>query len=241
MKKSMKVGALLVAGAFALAGCSSNDAAESAPAESSSPSPTPTPAVGQDQYSPDEIEAALVAVKESEGLGGEVTNQEALRPLLENAPDAMAGIVITPEQCDVLATTDVAGVLENANMAILLLSATDSLSVASHPDASVMEKQSEDNSRLLDDCAEFQMEASGQVITATTEAVDATTDAGTTQAFRTAITAAGEVTETIQISAVSGTTNVQVSMTGAGAGAESAAAVATAEELINAVLAELGK
>ena len=246
MNRSMKAGALLVAGIFALTGCSGagETTAGESPAASDSPSPTstPTPTVGQEQYTPQELEAALAAVKTQLGLTGEVVGEEALAPLLEQAPDMLAGVTITPEQCDVLASTDIAGVVENANMALLLLSQTDSLAVASHPDASVMEKQTEDNARLLDECSEFQMEVAGQAITATTEAVEAQTDAEATQAFRTSIATAEGATETLQISAVSGTTNVQVTMAGAGAsGTESAAAVAKAEDAINAVLAELEK
>ncbi|MBP3044091.1 hypothetical protein KKR91_05655 [Arthrobacter jiangjiafuii] len=120
-----ETGALLVAGVFALSGCgSSSEAADSGSAESS---PTPTLSVGQDQYTPEELEAALQAVKADEGLGGDIFNQETLAPLLEGTPDALAGVTVTPEQCDVLATTDIAGVLDNASMAILMLTATDSL------------------------------------------------------------------------------------------------------------------
>ena len=86
------------------------------------------------------------------------------------------------------------------------------------------------------------MEAGGQVISAEVDSVDASTDGETTQAFRTTVTAAEQVTDVIQVSAVSGTTNVQVSMTGGLSGAaESGEAVAQAETIINEVLAELEK
>lgn len=235
MKKSIKTGALLVAGVFALSGCgSSSEAADSGSAESS---PTPTLSVGQDQYTPEELQAALQAVKADEGLGGDIFNQETLAPLLEGTPDALAGVTVTPEQCDVLATTDIAGVLDNASMAILMLTATDSLSVASHPDESVMEKQFADNTLLMEECAEFQMEAAGQIISATTERVDVTTDAEQTQAFRSVITAGGEVTESTQISVVSGTTNIQITLNGP----EAAESLSKAENLINALLEQLSE
>ena len=242
MKKSMKAGALLVAGVFALSGCGSSDegseaASESSPSATATPTPTPTLAVGQEQYTPEELEAALQAVKADQGLSGEIANQEMLSPLLQETPDALAGVTITPAKCDVLATTDIAGVLENANMAMLMLSATDVLMIASHPDESVMEKQFADNSLLLEDCAQFQMEAAGQVITASAEPVDATTDAEQTQAFRTVITAGEEVTESTQLSVVSGTTNIQITLNGA----EGAASMSKAEDLANALLAELAK
>ncbi|MCC3266427.1 hypothetical protein [Arthrobacter gengyunqii] len=240
MKKSMKAGALLVAGVFALSGCGSSDDGSKAASESSpsaTATPTPTLAVGQSQYTPEELEAALQAVKADQGLSGEIANQEMLSPLLQEAPDALAGVTITPEKCDVLATTDIAGILESANMAMLMLTATDMLMIASHPDESVMEKQFADNSLLLEECAQFQMEAAGQVMTASIEPVDATTDAEQTQAFRTAITAGEEVTESTQLSVVSGTTNIQITLNGP----EGGASMSKAEDLANALLAELAK
>ena len=247
MNKSMKAGALLVAGVFALSGCSGSDegsgsAAESSPSATATPTPTPTLAVGQDQYTPAELEAALAAVLADRGMSGEVITQQDLAPMLEGAPDQLAGVVITPEQCDVLASADIGAALDSANMAMIMLSDTDTLTIASHPEAAIMDKQVEENARLLDECAQFRMEAGGQVISAEVDSVDASTDGETTQAFRTTVTAAEQVTDVIQVSAVSGTTNVQVSMTGGLSGAaESAEAVAQAETIINEVLAELEK
>ncbi|WP_146067277.1 MULTISPECIES: hypothetical protein [unclassified Arthrobacter] len=245
MNKSMKAGALLVAGVFALSGCgSSNEGSEAASESSPSATPTPTPtlAVGQEQYTPAELETALAAILADRGMAGEVITQQDLAPMLEGAPDQLAGVVITPEQCDVLASADIAATLDSANMAMIMLSETDTLTIASHPSASIMDKQVQDNTRLLEDCAQFQMEAGGQVISAAVDSLDASTDGQTTQAFRTTITAAEQVTDTVQVSAVSGTTNVQVSMTGnLTTAAESEEAIAQAETIINEVLAELEK
>ncbi|WP_104104574.1 hypothetical protein [Arthrobacter sp. 08Y14] len=247
MNKSMKAGALLVAGVFALSGCGSSDegseaASESSPSATATPTPTPTLAVGQEQYTPAELETALAAILADRGMAGEVITQEDLAPMLEGAPDQLAGVVITPEQCDVLASADIAATLDSANMAMVMLSETDTLTIASHPSASTLEKQVQDNTRLLEDCAQFQMEAGGQVISAEVDSLDASTDGQETQAFRTTITAAEQVTDTVQVSAVSGTTNVQVSMTGnLTTAAESEEAIAQAETIINEVLAELEK
>ncbi|MBO0908313.1 hypothetical protein [Arthrobacter sunyaminii] len=245
MNKSMKAGALLVAGVFALSGCGSSDEGSEAASESSpsaTPTPTPTLAVGQEQYTPAELETALAAILADRGMAGEIITQQDLAPMLEGAPDQLAGVVITPEQCDVLASADIAATLDSANMAMIMLSETDTLTIASHPSASIMDKQVQDNTRLLEDCAQFQMEAGGQVISAAVDSLDASTDGQTTQAFRTTITAAEQVTDTVQVSAVSGTTNVQVSMTGnLTTAAESEEAIAQAETIINEVLAELEK
>lgn len=246
MKKSMKTGALLVAGVFMLSACGSDDSAEPAAADSSasasatsaSPTPTPTLAVGQEQYTADELEAALTAVKEDQGLTGQIANDAAVRPELTGVEDAFTDIVITPEECSALATANLSEKIESSNVAIMQLSETDSLTVISYKDASLMDSQIENNEQQMVDCAEFTMETAGQVLTASAEEVDSTTDAVTTQAYSVAINAAGQETTTLQISGFSGTTNITVSMSDP---ADAAGAQGAAEELIDAVLAELEK
>ncbi|GAA3288997.1 hypothetical protein ACFFON_15035 [Arthrobacter citreus] len=246
MNKSLKAGALLVAGIFALSGCGSSDSPEaaasepSASAESASPTPTPTPtlAVGQEQYTADELEAALTAVKEEQGLTGQIANDAAVRPELAGVEDAFAGIVITPEECSALATANLSEKIESSTVAIMQLSETDSLTVISYEDASLMDSQVENNEQQMVDCAEFTMETGGQVLSASAEEVDSSTDAVTTQAYSVAINVEGQETTTLQISGFSGTTNITVSMSDP---ADAAGAQGAAEELINAVLAELEK
>lgn len=245
MKKSMKAGALLVAGVFALSACGgSGDAAEpaaadsSASAESASPTPTPTPAVGQEQYTADELEAALTAVKEDQGLTGQIANDATVRPELEGVEDTFDNIVITPEECSALATANLSEKITSSTVAIMQLSETDSLTVISYEDASLIDDQVKNNDQQMIDCTEFTMETAGQVLTASAEEVDSSTDAETTQAYSVAINVAGQETTTLQVSGFSGTTNITVSMSDP---ADAAGAQGAAEELINSVLAELEK
>ena len=251
MNKSMKAGALLVAGVFALSGCGSSDdsassadaapdSSASAPAESASPTPTPTPtpAAGEKQYTADELEAALTAVKEDQGLTGQIANDAAVRPELAGVEDAFADIKITPEECSALATANLSEKIESSTVAIMQLSETDSLTVISYEDASLLDSQVKNNDQQMVDCAEFTMETGGQVLTASAEEVPSSTDAVTTQAYSVAINVEGQATTTLQISGFSGTTNITVSMSDP---ADAAGAQGAAEELINAVLAELEK
>ena len=230
----MKVGALLVAGAFALAGCAggSEGGAEAAPAESSTP--TPTLAVGAEQYTADELEAALEAVKADKGLSGDVENDAMLRPQLSGAlPD----VKTTPDQCQKLITSALDEGIGDGNLAAMT-AGEGLLTAVSYKDSSRTEQQADTNEQMLADCAEFTMETAGMVVTGEVEGIDAQTDAPTTQGVRTTVTRDGGTAEAIQISALSGTLQLSITQFDP-AGMD--AAVADAEELINAVLAELEK
>ena len=240
MKNTMKASALLVAGVFALSGCGSSEGKpESGSAESESATPTPTAqAVGEKQYTADDLEEALAAVMKDKNLDGPLGNDATVRPDMMNAADPLEGIVITPAACDVLASTSITKVMDNAYIAILLLNETDALTIVSHSDPAVLERQVEDNDRLLGECAEFTMEGPGGQATVVNEGLDASTDADTTQAYQ-SITSDGVTEERItQVAAASGTTNIAARFVDA---ADPEASVAEAEELIDAVYAELAK
>ena len=234
MKKSIKTCTLLVAGVFALSGCGSSGQADSAPEESSSPSPTPTLAVGQDQYTPDELEAALQAVKADEGLSGDIENNAALQPQLSSLSD----ITATPALCVSLMSSMFDKSLSDGNLAALAMGGTDLLMLASYADSSIADEQAETGDQLAADCAEFQLERGGVALTGAVEAVEASSEAPTTQAYRATITRADGQSETLLVRALSGTTSLSVTIFDP---TDTAAAVASAEETINAALAELEK
>ncbi|MCQ1987940.1 hypothetical protein [Arthrobacter sp. zg-Y844] len=237
MKKTIKAGALLIAGVFVLSGCGSSDGDSGSASAESSPTPA-TQAVGEKQYTADELEDALAAVMKDKNLDGPLGNDETVRPDMMNAVDPLENITIAPAACDVLASTNVNKVLDNAYIAVLLLNETDSLTVVSHSDPAVLEKQVEDNDTLLDECAQYTMEGPGGQATVVNEGIDASTDADTTQAFH-SITSNGTIEEGItQVAAASGTTNIAARFVNA---SDPEASVAEAEELINAVYAELEK
>lgn len=242
MKKSMKAGALLVAGIFALSGCGSSDDSASADSPASdSPSPAPTLAVGQEQYTAEELEAALTAVKADRGLTGEVSNDAALRPGLSESGAAPGGFNVAPEQCmEILGFANFFGDLDNANVAGLGASETQRITVVSHADAAALDQQVDDNSKLVDECAEFEMtgDGEGEVAKGTAERLDASTEAPSTQAFTVTMAAAGVSFSGMKVAAASGTTNVVITVSES---EDPKAALASAEETINAVLAELAQ
>lgn len=242
MKKTTTAGALLVAGVLALTACGgSAEGKDSTPAASSSPSksaaPTTNP-VGEDQYTEAELLDSLRAVNSEQGLGAKVISDAEIRPELAGAGDALAGVTITPAQCSVVASADVDELLDNVKIAMMVLSPTTVLTVFSHPDASVLETQVENDAKLLDECATYQMDAAGMAVTATNAGIAASTDAEVTQGFVTTTTGTGTMDTAVHVSGISGTTRVKMDVT---APEDPEAAVAEAEEIINAVLAELEK
>ena len=250
VKKSVKAGAILLAGIFVLSGCgSSAEGVESGAAESSAAgaesasstpasTPTTTPAVGRKQYTADQLEAVLTAVKDSQGITGPIANDATLRPELEAATDSFNGITITPEECSDLVTSGLGDKIDSAHFAILQLGVADTVTIISYADESFIENQIENNNQQMIDCAEFQMELGGQVISSTGEEIAASTAAPVTQAYNVRSTSADEETANIQLTAFSGTTSITLAMQNPG---DSAGAVAAAEEMVNAVLAELEK
>ena len=227
-----------MAGVIALSGCGGSDEASDSKAASPSASATPTPTAEAEQYSADDLEAALTAVRADRGLTGLVVNDASLRPQLQVAADAIQGMAITPEVCADLVTSDLAEKVDSATVAVMQLSQTDTVTILSYEDASFIEDQLENNARQMEDCTEFQMEVGGQVSSAVGEQIDASTDAESTEAYKSVVTTGTQVVESYQVTGFSGTTNISVSMTNP---ADGPGAVAAAEELINEVLAELEK
>ncbi|MFJ7748414.1 hypothetical protein ACIQXM_00465 [Arthrobacter sp. NPDC097144] len=247
MNNTMKTGALCLAGILALSACSSGESASSAsPASqassasapaSSAPSFTPAPAAGREQYTADELEAALTAVKAGQGLNGEVRNDAAVRPLLAENP--FTGVTIAPEQCRSLMSSFLDEKISAGNLAAVGLEGSDMLMLISYDNASAPNQQTEGSRQLIKDCGNFTAELGGTAIDGSVETIDASTQAPSTQAFRTELSRDGKPLGTvIQVSAVSGTVNAGVTLFDP---EDEDAAVAAAETTINAALAELEK
>lgn len=238
MKKNSTAGALLIAGVLALTACggSAEGTDEASSASSPSASATPTQTAEAEQYTAGDLEAALAAVKAEQNLSGQIASDQALRPQLEAAAEAIAQIVITPEECGDLATSNLGEKVDSANVAVMQLSPTDALTVLSYEDVSFIEDQLESNAGQAEKCSEFSMEAGGLVSTATAKQIDASTNAETTEAYSSVVTTDGQTAESYQVSGFQGTVNITVSITNP---SDPEAAIAAAEELIDAVLAEL--
>ncbi|WP_104104573.1 hypothetical protein [Arthrobacter sp. 08Y14] len=241
MKNTMKAGALLLAGMLALSACGSSDepaSASDSEAASASPSPTATLAVGQEQYTADELLAAIEAVNAAQGGTGEVSDDATFRQYLtdQSLPE---GITAKPAECEGIAGfANFFGDVDQANLASVKLGSDQKLTVVSHPEASALDAQMQDNDGLLGECAEFEMGDEEFTAAGTTERLDVSTGAPQTQAFSLTMTAEGTTLSGLKVSAATGTTNIVVTNSNA---ADPEEASAQAAELIDAVLAELEK
>lgn len=242
MKNSMKAGALLVAGIFALSGCGSSAEGSESESGGSSPaaesaSPSPTLAVGQDQYPAEELVAALEAVNAAQGGAGEISDDAAMREYLQQQGFS-EGVTISPAQCEEIASfVSFFGDVDEANIASLKLE-NQKLTVVSHSDAEALDSLMQENANLADECAEFEMGDEEFTAVGATESLDVSTEAPTTQAFTMTMSAEGQTLSGLKVSSASGTTNIVVTNSDA---ADQEAATAEAAELIDAVLAQLQK
>lgn len=235
VKNSIKAGALLVAGVIALSGCGSSEGT-SGSAEGETSSPTPTLAVGQNQYSADELEDALKAAREDGVVTGDIENDGMLRPQFEES--SYKDLTIKPEQCAALLSSTFDRKIQDGNLAFGGLNDSDVVTLVSYKDASVLEEQVDASGQALTDCAEFQMDNGMGQINASLEKIDASTEAPVTQAYRTTIGAMDSQGTAVHVMGISGTVQVSATLFDP---ADVDGAVADGEEAVNAVLAALDK
>lgn len=236
LKKSMQGCAVLVAGVFALSGCgSSEESAEAAPA------------VGEEQYSAEDLDAVLKAVVADHGVDGEIAGEDIQAQETADYVGLKEKMAFTPESCAALLMPSFADEAADANVALMMLNDTgntsDSLTIVSHADVSGMEKTADDNEKMLAECGDFSISpvgVTGLQLPGTTAPVDASSDAESTTAFRTDLTMGEESVMMIEVHGVSGTTSVSVSMTLEDE-AEIESSRDRAVEVINSTLTELGK
>ncbi|WP_028279141.1 hypothetical protein [Arthrobacter sp. H5] len=220
-------------------------AKSSAPAPATTPEPSEEPAAdsGIDaEYAPDQLEAALTAVNEAEALEGVIATDAQLRPILEAAGDnPLSGIVITPEECNVLRDANFSNQVDSANLAVMSFAGgsslqPDSLSLASQAESESVQAQLEASRDQLAECGEYQLENSGEVITAEVTEVEAATDAEDTFAIRTVVLATDTTQESLSVTGILGATTINVIV---GSSGDPEADLDRAVGLVNAAIAEL--
>ncbi|NJC21927.1 hypothetical protein BJ994_001003 [Arthrobacter pigmenti] len=260
--------AVLLALSFGVSACSGDPAAEEpsssavstnpsealseAPSEAPSdePSGEPTeadstePASTGTQYTADELEAVLTAINEAEALNAQVIPDAELRPLLEgSAAEGLEDIVVTPEECNVFAESDLPELTAEANLAVMTFAGEsslqpDTLSLSSVPSEETIAEQLAASRTQLEQCSEFEMEISGQVVTAAVQELETETDAEEEVAVQTTVQVPGSVQESVTVTGFVGSTSINVLV---GSSGDPQADVERAAGLINLAVAELAK
>lgn len=194
------------------------------------------------EYSPEELVAALSAVNEDESLAGVILADAEIRDLVDQAgTGAPSDLTVSPEECNVFADTDVVGDALSATLAVMTFAGAsslqpDSLSLTSHGSGDVIQNQIEANRTQLADCSEFEMDISGEVVTAAVTEQQVSTNADKTFAVRTVVRVPGTIQETVSLTALIGTTTINVTVGSSGDNAED---LARGEELVDATVAAL--
>lgn len=205
------------------------------------PDPT-TAAQANAEYTAEELVEALRAVDGEESLAGVILADADIRELVDQAgTDAPTDLTVTPEECNVFADTDVVGDALSATLAVMTFAGAsslqpDSLSLTSHGSDDAIQDQLEANRTQLTDCSEFEMDIAGEVVAAAVTEQQVTTNADRTFAVRTVVRVPGTIQETVSLTALIGTTTINVTVGSSGDNAED---LARGEELVDATVAAL--
>ena len=243
-KRSLMI--LPLAAAFALAGCSNagdGGSTDSAPEGTQAEQDTQTEETTQGGSGSGEtldgaqVKAVVEALVEGKD-GAQVLDGDTIAASLPQAQAAIEAMNIEPAQCAELISQQGSWDVEGINMAVAtVVDGTDatSYSVASYEDdAKLAEARTAAESKDMQGCDSFSMEAQGQKLEASAELLDASSDAEVTLLTKTNISMDGVDVpmNSISIQAIDGRTAVSVSASGD---------VSAEQELIDSLIAEVNK
>lgn len=225
-KRSLMI--LPLAAAFALTGCSGSDdngGAETAPEGTQTEQSTQSEETAQSEAASGEaldgaqvksvVEALVAGKGEAQILDG-----DTIAATLPQAQAMIESMNIEPAQCAELISQQGSWDVEGINMAVAtVLEGTDatSYSVSSYEDdAKLDEARTAAQSKDMQGCESFSMEAEGQKLEASAEIVDASSDAEITLVTKTNVTMDGVdiPMNSISVQAIEGRTAISVSASG---------------------------
>lgn len=159
---------------------SADDAGAGQPTESASSGEASTEAA-PGIYSSEDLATALGSVTQADGEPLQVIPTEQLEQSMDQARRFLAGVTITPEECEVFASNSLEAP-QGAGVATGVASSSEDavqtiLSVASSSDIGFTEGRLESSATALDACSSFTVEAQGVAINQTVQTVDAATNA----------------------------------------------------------------
>lgn len=249
--------AVLLAMLFGVTACSGEQATDPTPSSTSTSAeetqsgeptaePTPSseseePASGGSQHTADELLAVLTTINEAESLNAQVISDEEIEPLLEEGAGSLGEIVVTPEECNVFAQSDLPELATEATLAVMTFAGEsslqpDTLSLSSVPSAETVAQQLAASRTQLDECSEFEMEISSQVVSATVQELEVDTNADEEIAVQTTVQVPGSIQESVSVTGAVGSTTINVLV---GSSGDAQADVQRAAGIINLAVAEL--
>ena len=240
---------LPLAAALALTGCAAQEEA-AAPSQGATDQPAAAsssaaaPAAGAKQLTAEQVEAVASALKESEPTAGaQVLNDAVLKAGTAQMEQIIAGMKAEPAACGPYASAGMSEILDSVNMASLVVPAASgaestTVSVASYASVSDVQDLAAKRQQSFKDCATFNLEIQGSKTSATLTDTKASTDADSTLASLGEIKFGGQTMKTLSVYGMDGNNTVAVTLS---APKDVDAAVAKAEETINAALKLIDK
>lgn len=217
-KRSLMI--LPLAAAFALSGCSGSDNGDSQES---------APATGQTEQSEEAAAAPTLDAAQVKSVvetlvegqdDAQVLDNDTIAASLPQAQKAIEQMKIEPAKCADLISEQGSWDVEGINMAVATVvsgSEAKSYSVASYEDDAKLEQARKSaQSKDMQGCEKFSMEAQGQKLDASAELLDATSDAEITVVTKTNITMDGTQVpmNSVSVQAIDGRTAVSVSASG---------------------------
>lgn len=216
MPRTSSLAGLSFAALVALAGCSSpvSEVKEaSAPAtsaeateEASVPATSATPSAEAETgtYSSAELADILGGISEADGVALQVIPGEQFEQSMDQARQFLESVAATPEQCKIFVANSLE-VPEGAGHATGVSSTNGDavqtiVSASSSADPAYTQQRIDASDAALSSCSSFSLDARGEVIEQTVEAVDAVTEAETTYgSLTTQSTSDGSKQETMTV------------------------------------------
>lgn len=221
----------------------SEPAETSDPAETGSSTETSDPSAGPDaEFTPEELAAALATVNEKKSLEAIILTDSDIREFVgDTGSENRAEPSISPEECNVFADPELTDQALNAALSAMTFAGAsslqpDSISLTSHTSDEVIQDQLDINRDQLADCSEFEMDIAGETVAVGVTELPVTTVADEAFAVQTVVQVPGTIRQTISLTAVTGTTTINVIV---GSSGDSVLDLARGQDLVDSTVSAL--
>ncbi|MHA7155467.1 hypothetical protein [Arthrobacter sp. TMN-50] len=194
------------------------------------------------EFTPDELAAALATVNAEESLEGVILTDSDIRELVVESGSRNPGdLTVSPEECNVFADPDLTKQALNAALATMTFAGAsslqpDSVSLTSHASDEVIEDQLDANRDQLADCSEFEMDIAGETVMVRVSELEVATIADEAFAVQTVVQVPGTIQQTVSLTAVVGTTTINVTV---GSSGDSAVDLVRGRDLVDTTVTAL--